>query len=535
LAQEFRMIRFAPARAFARSLAPALVLLALSLTAAHAQFLAPALDRSGADVRLRQPSLRLKSLGGVYLAMEDENNEINLWDFAGSANGLLRDRDSTSLDLYLDRVGRTDRHTLGPFEFETDRQSAALFGIQAVGRGTRFAAGVEGGFVSFDRALPSQFFGYEDRKIRVPVALPALNGRIGGHASWALRGIFARESVEQNLHLLRVEDGTVPLEGGDAIGYPTVFDIVEAAAPTSGIGFGLGYDLGTTAEVAVNLDLTKTTLKGNNNGPRRVYEIEESRPSRELSGAIVFTPTPWARGAVQAGRLTSDSDETYRFTVSGGQGVPPLQSRGNRLSRDFEQSYLRSRVRLKPTGMRALTVGADVNVRYDREDLAPGTGAGNFNDFLAGLQADSLLLPPAIVSERQELRHWDAGLGIAYAFGSRIVASIEGHRFNNARDGLAVHARQRITDLRAGVEVVLDPSWTVRLGGSHRADDPDVFTYDNERVRNAFTAGVGWAKPRSNYALDAGFEIARASTDFADPTEGTGSGLRLFLYNRWDF
>ena len=53
--------------------------------------------------------------------------------------------------------------------------------------------------------------------------------------------------------------------------------------------------------------------------------------------------------------------------------------------------------------------------------------------------------------------------------------------------------------------------------------------------RNAFSAGVGWAKPNSSYTLDAGFEYATASTDFPDPTEGSGSGLRLFLYNRWDF
>jgi len=46
-----------------------------------AQFLAPALDHPGFDRRLSQPSLRLSMLGGVSLLFDDENNELNLWDF----------------------------------------------------------------------------------------------------------------------------------------------------------------------------------------------------------------------------------------------------------------------------------------------------------------------------------------------------------------------------------------------------------------------------------------------------------------------
>jgi hypothetical protein len=278
-----------------------------------------------------------------------------------------------------------------------------------------------------------------------------------------------------------------------------------------------------------------TKVELNNNSQRRVYETEEKRPGQEWSGAVILTPMTGLRAGAVAGLRSYDSEESYRFSLSGGQGVDPLQSRGIRLTRDFEQEYLRARVSFQPDGTSRLTVGADVNVRYDREDVTAATGEGNFNDFIASEQADSLALPPAILDERQELRHWDAGLGLAYRFSTRVLASVEGHAFNNARDGLSVHARQKITDLRAGVEVGLDPSWTARLGAWHRSDDPDVYMASNERVRNAFTAGVGWAKPGSSYALDAGLEVARASTDFADPTEGTGSGLRFFLYNRWDF
>ena len=82
----------------ARSLAFALTAVAITTIAAavSAQTLAPAIDRPGSERKTTQPSLRLVTLGGMSLAIDDENNEINLWDFAGSSLGLVFDRDSTS-------------------------------------------------------------------------------------------------------------------------------------------------------------------------------------------------------------------------------------------------------------------------------------------------------------------------------------------------------------------------------------------------------------------------------------------------------
>ncbi len=529
------MFRFVPARAAARALAAVLAVLLFGAATAEAQLLAPAIDRTGTDQRVRQPSLRLKSMGGVYLAVPDENTEINLWDFAGSANGLLRDRDSTSLDLFVDRDGHHAEHTQGAYEVETDRVKSLLLGLQAVGRGSRFAAGLEGGFVSLGTAFPAQSYAYEDRSFTQPVALPALNGLVGKRASWSVRGVFGSEKFDQKLRSYTLDGNEVKLQDGDVIAYPSVFTPIEGTSSLSGIGFGVGYDATDWASLAVNVDLVKSKLEAENNSARRVYELEEERPSTEWSGAAILDPIEGLQLGAQVGTRSYDSDETYRFSLSGGQGTPPMQSRGTRLTRAFEQEYFRARANYQPGGKGKLTVGADVNVRYDREDITPGTGEGNFNDFIASLQADSLTLPPSILAETQELRHWDAGIGVAYAFSPKLLVSVEGHRFNNARDGLAVHARQKITDVRAGLEYGLDAAWKERLGTAHRADDPNVYTFDNERVRNAFSAGVGWAKPNSSYALDAGFELAKASTDFPDPTEATGSGLRFFLYNRWDF
>src|SRR5262249_25531613 len=71
---------------------------------------APSPERPGFERKLTQPSLRLVTLGGMSLLFDDENNEINLWDFAGSSLGLIDDRDSTSLDVFLDSGKSSDQH-----------------------------------------------------------------------------------------------------------------------------------------------------------------------------------------------------------------------------------------------------------------------------------------------------------------------------------------------------------------------------------------------------------------------------------------
>jgi hypothetical protein len=112
LKEEDRMLRGQAARSLAIALAAAAI--TTIAAAAHAQTLAPAIDRPGSERQTTQPSLRLVTLGGMSLAISDENNEINLWDFAGSSLGLLGDRDSTSLDIFLDSRAASDRHTFGP-------------------------------------------------------------------------------------------------------------------------------------------------------------------------------------------------------------------------------------------------------------------------------------------------------------------------------------------------------------------------------------------------------------------------------------
>jgi len=522
----------------ARSLAFALAVATIPGIAAtaHAQFLAPATDRPGFEGRPTQPSLRLAMLGGLSLAIADENNEINLWDYAGSSLGLLGDRDSTSMDIYFDSGSLTDQHTVGAQDQELKRAHRGIIGIQAVGRSVgKFAAGLDAGYASSGTHLPAQDGIYTDQTHTVPLAIPTVSGMMfGGKMGWGAHLTFANVSSKDQYKLETVKDGTVELNNGELASTPNPFITDHGKTKIGGFGIGVGYEGIKGLQTALNWDRTTDTVTGSNTNARRVYEIEEPQPTNEFSFAAVAKPG-WGTIGAQVGTGKFKSKEVYRFTLSGGLNGPPLASRGDMLYRDFKQDWFRTRVALTPPAVRGLTVAGDFAVRYDKDVVDPSTAPGNYNDFMASIAGDTLGITKPIVASTEELRHWSGGVGIGYQVSPRVLAAIEGHRYQNTHDAEGLHAREVIQEVRGGLEFAAAPAWTGRLGGYHISNDTDALTAQNERVSNALTAGVGWAKPRTRYTLDAGIEVGRRSSNFPDPTNENGSLFRFMLYNRWAF
>jgi len=522
----------------ARSLAFALAVSAIPGIAAtaHAQYLAPATDRPGFEGRPTQPSLRLAMLGGLSLAIADENNEINLWDYAASSLGLLVDRDSTSMDIYFDSGSLTDQHTVGAQDQELKRAHRGIIGIQAVGRSIgKFAAGLDAAYFSTGTHLPAQEGLYTDATHTVPLAIPTFNGMMfGGKVGWGGHLTFANASSKDQFRIETLKDGTVELANGELAETPNPFVPDQGEMSIGGFGIGLGYEGIRGLQTALNWDRTTATVKGSNTNARRVYETEEPQPANEFSFAAIAHPG-WGTLGAQVGTGKFKSKEVYRFSLSGGLNGQPLVSRGDMLYREFKQDWFRTRVALTPPAVRGLTVAGDYAVRYDKDVVDPSTAAGNYNDFMVSIAGDTLGTTKLVVASTEELRHWSAGVGIGYQVSPRVLAAIEGHHYQNTRDAEGLHAREVIQDVRGGLEFAVAPAWTGRLGGYHISNDTDALTTQNERVTNALTAGVGWAKPRTRYTVDAGVEVGRRSSNFPDPTDETGSLFRFMLYNRWAF
>ena len=519
----------------ARSLA--FVLAAAAITtiaaAAAAQTLAPAIDRPGSERKTTQPSLRLVTLGGMNLAIDDENNEINLWDFAGSSLGLLMDRDSTSLDAFLDTKSGSDRNTFGGVDREALKTRGLNVGMQAVGRSRgKFAAGLDATYNADGLRFPVQDNLYLDHTASVPLGIPTVNGVIKGKIGWGAHLLFANESSSDDRRLENTSGSTVDLDGGDLVPSRTPFTPNSNKNNVNGYGVGLGWYGIKDLEFGINWDQVKNHLRASNTDPRRVYETEERVKSNEWSFAATAHPSQVRIGA-QVGQRKYDSTEEYRFSLSGGLNGPPLASRGDRAYHDLEQKYVRTRIAVTPKAVEGLLVGAEWNVRYDRVDTAPGTGTGNFNDFMASIASDTLGIVPNVIDARSELRHVNGGLGVGYRVNTRILLGAEAHKYRSNFDADLSHVEQTIKEFRGGVEYAVNARWTGRVGGYHRAIDDDTNEPNNESVANALTAGVGYLKGTWN--VDGGFEFGQRSTDYPDPTDRNGSTFRFVLYNRWSF
>jgi hypothetical protein len=526
-----------PARA---SRIVALLALALGLAAlatpAGAQYLAPQLDRNGVDQRLRQPSLRLVSLGRLSLALDDENNEINQWDFGGSTVGLLDDRGGHALDLFYDGGGRSAERTVGGLTRQTERVDGSVVGLSAVARTPgKFAFGLDAGFQGLGTGVPREFGLYQDQSIGLLEGIATVSGRaFAKKVGWGARLGFARETLESRRRTLSIEDGELQLSGGETLEEVTAFDISEGTGAKTQFGLGLGWMASSWGDVSLNWDHVSNKVRGDNTTRRRIYEVEEPRGVSTLALTTTLRPASWVTLGGTVGSGGFDATESFRFTLSGGQGAPPLQGRGERLDRSVEGEFLKARVALAPPALPAFQVGADFNVHFDEESIDPADGPDDYNAFLQSLTG-LLNLPPAIIAETQQLRHWDAGLGLGYKAGPRLSIGVEGHRGNDARDGTGVRLRRRVTDLRGGLEYAVTSSWMARVGAWRRGLDEDVYTANNEGVATAITLGAGYQPTASRFALDAGIEILDRSTDYPDPTDGTGSGFRFVLYNRWAF
>lgn len=70
---------------------------------AGAQYLTFDAAERGQVISVARPSLRLDAMGGLYLVVPDENNELNLSDFGGNLAGVLSDRQGWSVESWLGR------------------------------------------------------------------------------------------------------------------------------------------------------------------------------------------------------------------------------------------------------------------------------------------------------------------------------------------------------------------------------------------------------------------------------------------------
>ncbi len=476
-------------------------------------------------------SFRLLGMGSLDLAIRDPLNQTNLWQFGGLSAGLGLDRDSTSVELWGAGGATTTDVDRGGTEEEIRKDSGTDFSLEGVLRFSEtLALGADAGFLSTRRALPYDNVSNSSVSQFVPAAHIAGSGRLVGPILWGLNAPFAGATYSRDWWANQFDGSRVVIgDKSHQLAAPNVFFPDDGQIDLGGIGGSLAYQHATRGEAGFYLLHTTNDVHFDQEGQRQLYDTEEKRQISDYGVALVGRPGAAAEVGLTAGRSSFSSVEEYRFSVSGGSTGAPLQGRGDRLLRNHRAEFVE--VRYQGEGLvPGLTLGADGRIAYERWHEGPGTGDGNFNEFvLTRLTSDTLQAPPLVMETVSESRDLGFGLGASYGFtGQPVRVGGEYHWGRDAQSGTNLDRRPQGWSVRFGGEWIAHPRWTVRAGWVHDVGDEDRLTALNEGVADRITAGGGW-QAGSGWVAQLYGQASWGRTDFADPLGTLEKGWSLGL------
>jgi len=535
------VIRFEPpTRCFRFSLRGALLSLAVTVvvlgpSVAGAQPGVRSLAELEEDVRFQPPSFRLEAMGGLGLAVRDTYNQINLWDFGGLPLGLATARDSTSLDLWINGVGRTLDERSGGISYDVDRQHDSQYAGEGVVRSrTRsLSVGADAGSFAFRRGEPFGDQSHTTNNGNQPIFVPVATGRLRGPIHWGLRGILGKETSHRQDWEDQVKNGEVKLTPqGAQLAPPNLFTPDDIQVPIYGIGVSLGWFKSKKWEAGPYYDYRRENVSTSLETARSIYGTTENRDIQGYGVAATGRPRKGTEVGAEVGRELFSSKENYHFTLSGGSVDNPFTGRGERLLRGVRHDYLNLRVQSDIEGT-PLTIGAAYRVHFDHSQIQGMEGRpSDFNTFvLERVAPDTIQAPSLVESGITETRGIDFGGGASLRLlEKKATVGAEYRHFRDALSGTFVSARATGWEARAGGEYLVHKNIVVRAGYRHHSEDQDTNTPQNELVADRATAGVQYGGWRPWTIEGYGYhEWWR--TDYPDPQElgGPGTGLGFTL------
>lgn len=524
----------------------AVVLAAAVAPPARAQFLEPAIRSldlgTGSPVR----SARLLGMGRLALVVDDRDDALSLWDFAGSPAGVYDDDTSSTLTLRpgtdaadgahdrFDGVRRQDlaaRNMRMQFEgFRRDRVSGGVFGVV-------------GELVSLRYDRPYSDDLSRRQQISLPAIMPILSGKLpyvgGGKVRYALRGRFEGEQTVDQYRLIQQNAaGQFISLDGEAANSPDLFNPDEYRVNTSGLGVAFSMPVGTGHAAALGIDAVSQRIKGSNVGDRHSTERRESRPYLIGQSSLVGR-LGGLEYAADGRAWQANSTQDWRFTVSGGVGALPLTGRGKLLEREERGSSFDSRVRWKSG---AFQFGGRFFTRATEEIITPpgAEDATAFNDFIRSLGdiagADTLALPDSVAANQVDDRTFGFGGGLGWASDrTQLGAEFHWRRDLRFQDRAGSGPEREAWDVRSGLEVQCNDVLKGRLGYVVSQVDEDKGTEQNEYVGHGPTLGFGLAPRDASWDLQAGWSLQWRQSDFGDPSEQRQSRQNLSLSLHWGF
>lgn len=519
--------------------APSLAQVAVDPISARAPF------SSDPNPLWRTPALL--GMGRLTLA-EDQNNHLELWDFARNPAGIY-DADSTTTIQLRPGTSTTSSEQVMPIgssptihQLVNDR--LAVLGYEVWRRTSNHNAyGFYGDLTATRTARPYSADEGLSNRVNDPGGTMAVNGGLPfltkGRMRYALRGTYVKSKTEDVYSLLAINPVGVYLDkGGDRVAPPDQLSPVESKNTYLGAGGALSYRFGRPFTLALGGDYLEERMSGRNQGERHLLETTEDRPYG-IGQATVLGQVGKHLEYIADGRTWQAANENrYDYSISAGISNLPLTARGTRYSRYEEGTALKSRLRWVQG---AFDLGAQFNTWYQSVRIgAPDpTDLTSYNHFLGEITnragADSLVIPDSIRTNQTDIHNYDWALGGSYHAKGGGRLGMEYHWKRSREDQTTSGAGPTLEgwDVRTGLEYPCAPLMRARVGYIYQQWDEDKDTQQNEYVTHTVTAGFGIGPVNGHWGVETGYAYEWGGPDYGEPFRLRGRQQQVAVQLRW--
>ena len=476
---------------------------------AGAQYLTFDAARRGQTISEARPSLRLDAMGGLYLVIPDENNELNLSDFGGNLAGVLRDRGGSSVESWYGRNNSyVDLNTA--YQGQDVRQRSRL--------------DLEGGGLDVvyrreaQRALGMTLFwrGYDARLTYGP------DSRVTGPDS--------RVFINQVIGPVTAAVGVATASDNEALVSPDIFAI-RHTSQTRRLTVAAAWDPRLAGmSVGAQVDVDRVRIDGTSADPAGFHgdRFDWRRPATQMRLTLVRPEGlgPLAFG-VNVGRLRRHGTE--EATISWSDRFPMNPSRVNYASRI--PSFTETEHGWDAEG-RALW-------RFARH-LRLG-GEGLYRKLDSRVTAANSNFAGSRSQEIAKVTAWRVGAGLSAVLlpDDRLRAGVEtavdGGQLDSARPRESLTQTTRGYEARTGAEYLFARDLVVRAGYQWRSQDHAVGEPASLGLSNGLTFGLGYVPRGGLVALDTSLWVWRERPDVPGAANREAAARDLAISARFLF
>ena len=522
----------------------------------HAQsspFYDDAVRAAGLFVDNLERSPALQAQGRLTLVGDDPHHRLTLWDFARNPAGVWSADSNSTLDLRPGAVSASDVANLSGGNSGAVRESFAAtggsLGFEGWRRDGPIAYGAIGNLGSLRTDVP-----YNDdieRRLNYsgPWATPIISGRMpymdSGNTRYSLSLHAGQESVDAKyMRIIDNAAGQWISLNSDLVNSPNIFLPESYDVRELGGGAAVSQRFAKWLTAAFGYDGVGARIDGNSPDKRNSAQTHELRPYNMGQATLLGTLGSSIDWAADGRIWKANSETSWNFTISAGQGSTPLDGRGKYQTREEQGSTMHTRA-LMHAGR--FEIGADVGTNYRKVTVLPPAidDYTSFNYFLNTvsyrLGADSLMLPDSVTRSVTQINGLQAGGGVAMKLvrrgtrGGRIGVEYHYVRQKMTTEALGPGPRQLAWDIRSGFEYPLNDGLMGRLGYQYRKNDEDSYTYGNEQKAQLATFGVGIGPARAKWVFDLSYGIQWLSVTDWNPLEPHGSRQMLSSQVHWSF